>query len=120
MPLAFRLMTRTLLVYHLQMQRANVSGAVMPGTRAAVALLRGDYFSLRLDRFLGTFAPLCLASDSPIAIACLRLLTCLPDLPDFNAPRLRSCIALLTFWLAFFPYFRPDRFRGILPPRGSS
>ncbi len=33
-----------------------------------------------LDRFFGTFLPFLRASDSPMAIACLRLLT-LPPLP---------------------------------------
>jgi hypothetical protein len=32
----------------------------------------------------GTFAPFSLASDNPIAIACLRLVTFLPDRPDVN------------------------------------
>ena len=36
--------------------------------------------------FFGTFAPFFRASDRPIAIACLRLLTRLPALPDFSCP----------------------------------
>ena len=44
----------------------------------------------------GTLAPFFLASDSPIAIACLRLLTLLPLLPDLRVPFLRRRIALLT------------------------
>jgi hypothetical protein len=47
--------------------------------------------------FFGTLAPDLRASDSPIAIACLRLLTFLPLRPDFSWPCLYSCIALLTF-----------------------
>jgi hypothetical protein len=39
---------------------------------------------LRLFFGEGTFAPFSLASDKPIAIACLRLVTFLPDLPDVN------------------------------------
>jgi hypothetical protein len=54
--------------------------------------------------FRGTLAPARLASDSPIAIACLRLVTFFPERPLFKVPRLRSCIALLTFCAAFFPY----------------
>src|SRR5437667_7240330 len=58
------------------------------------------------DFFLGTFAPALRASDRPIAIACLRLLTVLPDRPLFSVPCLRSCIARFTFADAFLPYFR--------------
>ena len=61
-------------------------------------------FFLEVPFFLGTFAPAFLASDSPIAMACLRLLTRLPPLPLFKVPRFRSCIARLTFWDAFLPY----------------
>ena len=41
--------------------------------------------------FAGTFAPLSRASDKPIAIACLRLVTVLPLRPDFSLPRFISC-----------------------------
>src|SRR5205085_2921004 len=44
----------------------------------------------------GTFAPFLRASDRPIAIACLRLLTFLPLRPLFSLPRLRRRIADLT------------------------
>jgi len=54
--------------------------------------------------FRGTLAPVRRASESPIAIACLRLVTFFPERPLFKVPRLRSCIALLTFCAAFFPY----------------
>src|SRR5882762_5093513 len=56
------------------------------------------------DFFLGTFPPSFRASDNPIAIACFLLVTFLPDLPLFSVPSLRSCIAFLTFFCAFFPY----------------
>jgi hypothetical protein len=64
----------------------------------------------RFDRFerpgfRGTFAPALRAWDRPIAIACLRLVTFLPDRPLFRVPRLRSCIARFTFRWAFLPYF---------------
>jgi hypothetical protein len=55
--------------------------------------------------FAGTFAPDRRASDSPIAIACLRLFTVLPERPLLSVPRLRSRIARATFFDAFFPYF---------------
>src|SRR6266550_1411349 len=70
-------------------------------------LRRSRSGSLRyfLDFFRGTFAPASRASLRPIAIACLRLVTFLPDPPDRSVPRLRSCIARSTLSEAFFPYF---------------
>jgi hypothetical protein len=56
--------------------------------------------------FFGTFCPAARASDSPIAIACLRLLTVLPDRPLFKVPALRFFIARPTLAAAFFEYFR--------------
>src|SRR5262249_17777764 len=56
----------------------------------------------------GTLAPAFRASDKPMAIACLRLLTFLPDRPLFKVPRFLSCIALLTLLAAFFPYLAMD------------
>jgi hypothetical protein len=52
----------------------------------------------------GTLPPERRASDSPIAMACLRLVTFLPERPLRNDPVLRSCIARFTFVCAFFPY----------------
>src|SRR3989440_5370355 len=60
-----------------------------------------DFFD---DFFFGTLPPSLRASDNPIAIACFLLVTFLPDLPLFSVPSLRSCIAFLTFFCAFFPY----------------
>lgn len=54
--------------------------------------------------FLGTFAPSFLASDKPIAIACLRLVTFFPLRPLFNVPFFFSCITFFTFFPAFFEY----------------
>ncbi|MBU6461675.1 MAG: hypothetical protein KGK01_16510 [Bradyrhizobium sp.] len=62
-----------------------------------------DFF---LDVFFGTFLPLALASESPIAIACLRLFTFRPERPLFNVPALRFFIARLTSEEAFFEYLR--------------
>jgi hypothetical protein len=59
----------------------------------------------RLLRRFGTFAPACRASDKPIAMACLRLVTFLPERPLRSVPRLRSCIAFSTFFDAFLLYF---------------
>jgi len=55
-------------------------------------------------RFFGTFAPRWRASDKPMAIACLRFFTFLPERPLSNFPRLYSCIALLTLRFEVFPY----------------
>lgn len=64
--------------------------------------------ALRLDfffaAFFGTFLPARRASESPIAIACLRLVTFFPLRPLFNVPFLRSCIARPTFFDAAFEY----------------
>lgn len=46
--------------------------------------------------FFGTFAPRFRASDSPIAIACLRLFTFRPLPPLLSVPRLRFFIARST------------------------
>jgi hypothetical protein len=56
------------------------------------------------DFFDGTLPPSRRASDRPMAMACLRLVTFFPEPPLFSVPRLRSCIALSTFSEAFFPY----------------
>ena len=80
-----------------------------PRARFAASLARSYEDFLRL----GTFAPDLRASESPIAIACLRLFTFLPERPDLSVPRLRSCIARRTFFCALLPYFlRPEVFLG--------
>jgi hypothetical protein len=56
--------------------------------------------------FFGTLAPVARASDNPIAIACLRLLTLRPERPLFNVPAFRFFIARPTFADAFLEYFR--------------
>src|SRR5690606_5462597 len=66
-------------------------------------LLAVDFF-FAAARFLGTFAPARRASDRPMAIACLRLVTFLPERPLRNVPRLRSLMAFSTFFDAFLPY----------------
>jgi hypothetical protein len=57
-------------------------------------------------RFFGTFAPAARASESPIAIACLRLVTLRPERPLLSVPALRFFIARSTSAEAFFEYFR--------------
>jgi hypothetical protein len=68
--------------------------------------------------FFGTLSPSRRASLSPIAIACLRLLTVFPDRPDFSVPCLRSCIARSTLLCAFFPYFAIEDLLGAKSVQG--
>src|SRR5580700_1300060 len=59
------------------------------------------------EGFLGaTFLPSRRASESPIAIACLRLLTVRPEPPLFKVPALRFFIARSTVADAAFEYLR--------------
>jgi hypothetical protein len=46
------------------------------------------------------------ASERPMAMACLRLLTRLPERPERSSPRFISCIAPSTFSFALSPYLR--------------
>jgi len=62
----------------------------------------------------GTFPPFRRASESPIAIASLRLFTRRPLRPLFSFPRFILCITNLTDLPALFPY------RAIDPPSGES
>ena len=54
-----------------------------------------DFFGFA--RWRGTLPPSSRASDNPMAIACLRLFTFLPELPLRSVPRFRSCMAFSTF-----------------------
>jgi hypothetical protein len=56
--------------------------------------------------FAGTFLPFWRASERPMAIACLRLVTFFPLRPLLSVPRLRLCIALFTSLEALGEYFR--------------
>src|SRR3954469_2833276 len=78
--------------------------------------LRPPVFRLRAPpfRLRGTLPPALRASLRPMAMACFRLVTFLPDRPDFSVPRLRSCIARLTLLCAFLPYFAIHS--SLLPP----
>ena len=58
--------------------------------------------------FEGTFFPSRRASESPIAIACLRLFTFFPLRPILRRPRLNSCISRSTFLLALGLYLRRE------------
>src|SRR5690242_13048590 len=70
-------------------------------TRRTLQRRRKDYFF-----FFGTLAPRLRASDRPIAIACLRLFTFLPERPLRSVPAFRFFIARLTFLAAPFEYLR--------------
>jgi hypothetical protein len=79
----------------------------------------GYLFALRffaVFRFVGTFAPAALASESPIAIACLRLATLRPERPLLRVPALRFFIARPTLADAVFEYLRAMM---ILPVAGN-
>src|SRR5947207_14763735 len=67
----------------------------------------------QLDFFVGTLAPFLRASDSPMAMACFRLLTLppLPPLPERSVPRFLRRIALFTVLPAALPYLRRPDFR---------
>src|SRR5471030_2176635 len=65
--------------------------------------------------FFGAFFPSARASESPIAIACLRLVTFLPERPLFNVPALRFFIARSTSADAPLEYFRAMRFLPVDP-----
>jgi len=73
--------------------------------------MRGHFFRDELrdrdERRGGTFAPARRAWLSPMAMACLRLVTFLPDRPDLSVPRFFSCMARSTFLPALGPYLRP-------------
>lgn len=70
----------------------------------------------RYDFFLGTLAPFLRASDSPMAIACLRLFTRppLPAFPERSVPCFFRRIALFTDFSHSFPV---SRHRGLLHER---
>src|SRR5207253_4765552 len=87
-----------------RIEKSGGSERTRPALRRAYRFFDDLRPPLRDPFFFGTFAPASRASERPIAIACLRLLTRLPDRPLFSVPRLRSCIARSTFSPAFFPY----------------
>jgi hypothetical protein len=95
------------------------SGGHSPDPLARNDDLLGYFFALRFfalfrffaaafffEAFFGTFLPAALASERPIAIACLRLFTFRPERPLFNVPALRFFITRSTSAEAFLEYFR--------------
>src|SRR5690606_21329331 len=83
---------------------------------------KAGYF-LALFFFAGTLPPFLRAFESPIATACLRLVTFFSDLPLLSFPSLNSCMAFLTSFCAFFPYLAmagaPGMDRGATPANQS-
>ena len=71
-----------------------MDGGLPCGGHAIARLLRTFFF--------GTLAPRLRASERPIAIACFRLLTFLPERPLLSVPALRFFIARLTLLAAPF------------------
>ena len=70
-------------------------------------------YELRLRRdvdFRGTLPPARRASESPIAMACLRLVTFFPEL-ERSVPRFFSCMAFFTLDFALGPYLRVEPVR---------
>jgi hypothetical protein len=82
----------------------------MPHSKNATAISKCGtgaacrYFFFDEDFLRGTLAPARRAWDNPMAIACFRLFTFLPDRPLFRVPFFRSRIAFSTFSDAFLPY----------------
>jgi hypothetical protein len=76
------------------------------GRRLLQRVFRLAFVTRRPERFFGTFIRAALASDNPIAIACLRLVTFRPERPLFKVPALRFFVARPTEAEAFLEYLR--------------
>jgi hypothetical protein len=79
--------------------RAVLLVAVLRPVRLGAVLLAVPFEALF---FAGTLAPRSLASDKPIAIACLRDVTFFPLRPLFSLPSFISCMVSFTFLPAVF------------------
>ena len=91
--------------------RTGWNGAYLPRA-GAISQVRLDFLPREEDVFaadflFGTFAPSFRASESPIAIACLRLVTFFPLRPLFSVPLFFSRIARSTLLPASGLYFLP-------------
>jgi hypothetical protein len=71
-------------------ERSYFPKASAARVRSSRLQIRFDYFLRAAFRLGGTRLPFWRASDNPMAIACLRLVTFLPLRPLFSVPRLRS------------------------------
>src|SRR5271163_769712 len=99
----------------------EIKGQARPRRRSPLTLFRAQrrrpppYFFLVAERLrVGTLPPARRASLRPMAIACLRLVTFLPDRPDLSSPRFISRIARSTFLRAFGAYLRAVFFRALV------
>jgi hypothetical protein len=102
-------LNRTLVLFRGSKGResSEISSALSLGINlsAVQSILAAAQFADHVADFnFGTLFPALRASDSPIAMACLRLFTVLPDLPLLSVPLLRFLIALFTFFAAALPY----------------
>jgi hypothetical protein len=90
---------------------ANQGCSKLPRSEHVIAIAKcgtgaaSRYFFFDEDFLRGTLAPARRAWDNPMAIACFRLFTFLPDRPLFRVPFFRSRIAFSTFSDAFLLYF---------------
>jgi hypothetical protein len=76
-----------------------------PGRKKTISNYRlKRYFFFFAFRGGGTFPPSRRACERPIAIACFRLFTRLPERPLLSSPVFLSCNARLTFCCAILPY----------------
>ncbi|GAC1501495.1 MAG: hypothetical protein NVS1B14_05910 [Vulcanimicrobiaceae bacterium] len=92
-----------------QEEQQGDNGGEQQGACAAHAIAKEDKHDYL--PFFGTLAPERRASESPIAIACFRLVTFLPERPDSSLPRFISCMVFLTFRWEAAPNFRLDFLR---------
>jgi hypothetical protein len=76
----------------------------------ATHALRGAHEDFLRAAFRGTRAPARRASDNPMAMACLRLVTFLRERPLRSVPRFISSIARFTFRPLDLPYLRAMRY----------
>src|SRR5204863_8595955 len=88
-------------------RRQGVFPTCMLRRRSETRSFGARYFlrDLRTPRLRGTLPPASRASLRPMAMACFRLVTLLPERPDCSVPLFRFRIARATFRPAVFPYF---------------
>lgn len=98
-----------------QTQALTESCAIFSAFQHRLATPRAIYFLLEdfllelfffVLFFFGTFAPALRASDKPMAMACLRLVTFFLLRPLFSFPFFIACISRSTDFDAAFPYLR--------------
>jgi len=93
-----------LVAVRIEVAHAHAAEADGGDDRALGAEAAGLHFFLAGVFFAGTLPPAARASDRPIAIACLRLVTFLPKPLLLSVPSFISCRVDSTFSDAFLPY----------------